>query len=112
MAMLLRQAKVIDPSSPFHGQVVDLLFENGAIKTIAAKIDQSGVEEVSGEGLCISNGWVDVLADYREPGYEQKETIATGLNAAAAGGFTDVFLAPNTNHSIDSRSSVEAVIQK
>ena len=110
--MLLRQAKVIDPSSPFHGQVVDLLFENGTLKNIAPNIDTAGAEVISGEGLCISKGWVDVLADYREPGYEQKETIATGLNAAAAGGFTDVLLAPNTNPSIDNKSSVQAVIQR
>ena len=110
--MLLRQAKVIDPSSPFHGQVVDILFENGILKTIAPNIDAGGAEVISGQGLCISRGWVDVLADYREPGYEQKETIATGLNAAAAGGFTDVLLAPNTNPTIDNKSSVQAVIQR
>ena len=55
---------------------------------------------------------VDVLADYREPGYEQKETISTGLDAAAAGGFTDVFIAPNTDPVISTKSIIEYVLKK
>jgi dihydroorotase len=55
---------------------------------------------------------VDVLADYREPGYEHKETIETGLAAAAAGGFTRVLLAPNTNPVTGSKSTVQFLLQK
>ncbi|RYZ34517.1 MAG: dihydroorotase, partial [Sphingobacteriales bacterium] len=67
---------------------------------------------VEAEGLAVSPGWVDVFADYREPGYEQKETLESGLRCAAAGGFTDVLLAPNTNPSISSKSTVQYILQK
>ena len=113
MAILLRQAKVIDVNSSFNGQIVDILIRNGKINAIAAQLPADDhAEEIKGEGLMISPGWVDVLADYREPGYEQKETIASGLRAAAAGGFTDVLLAPNTNPRTDNSSAVKAIRQR
>lgn len=112
MAMLIRQATVIDTNSSYHGQVVDILIENGTVRAIGQQLDHQGATEITGNGLCISPGWVDVLADYREPGYEQKETVATGLEAAAAGGFTDVLLAPNTQPAIDNKSAIEAVLQR
>jgi len=112
MAMLLRQAKVINPSSSFHGQTADILIENGKISAISSKIDKADVPEIKVPGLTISAGWVDIFADYREPGYEHKETIATGLEAAQAGGFTDVLVLPNTNPAIDSKSGVQALLQR
>jgi len=110
MNVLLRQATVIDTSSSFHGQVVDLLMKDGVIQSIAPHIDSKDIPEITGTGLYVSTGWVDALADYREPGYEQKETILTGLNAAAAGGFTDVLLAPNTNAVLDNKSAIQYVL--
>lgn len=111
--MLLRQAKVINPSSSFHGQSADILIKEGRIAAIAAEIENTdGVREVSLPGLTISSGWVDLFADYCEPGYEHKETMASGLEAARAGGFTDVLLLPNTNPSIDNKSGVQALRQR
>jgi len=110
--MLIRQATVINPDSSFHGKVVDLLVEDGVIKDMAPQLSVTGHEIIEAEGLHISNGWVDVFADYREPGYEQKETIATGLAAAAAGGFTDVLLAPNASPVIDSKATVQFALQR
>ena len=102
MSVLLRQAKVIDASSPHNGSTVDILIEGGIIKDMAPKLDLAEenyaqdqiIKAEDGDTLCISAGWVDPFADYREPGFEQKETIATGLAAAAAGGYTDVLLLP------------------
>lgn len=112
MQVLIRQAKIVDPRSDLHNQVADLLIENGSISDIGKNLKAKPKQIVEAEDLYVSPGWVDVFADYREPGYEQKETITTGLNAAAAGGFTDVLLAPNTNPTVSTKSIVEFVQNK
>ena len=112
MLVLIRGAKVIDPASEFHGKTTDILLEDGIIKTIKDGIKTKADTVIEGDGLCVSPGWVDVLADYREPGFEHKETIASGLKAAAAGGFTHVLLAPNTNPVTGSKSTVQYILQK
>jgi dihydroorotase len=112
MHVLIRQARVTDPRSGFHNQVVDILIEEGIIKNIAASIDAGDAAVIDATGMQVSPGWVDILADYREPGYEHKETIASGLNAAAAGGFTRVLIAPNTHPSLSSKSAVQYVLGK
>jgi dihydroorotase len=130
MSVHIRQAKVVDPQSEFHGQVVDIEFSPGKgtldIKAATGKGRSSiasGGKTVWEEGsslksakdhptLYISPGFVDVFADYREPGYEHKETIHSGLRTAAAGGFTDVLLAPNTNPTVSTKSSVQYILQR
>jgi len=131
MSVLIRQVKVIDPNSEFNNKTVDCLLPASSNGEGAPEIKLSTGKETSaiiidgnimwetpsplgreGEGLCISPGFVDVFADYREPGYEHKETIESGLKAAAAGGFTDVLLAPNTLPAITTKSSVQFLLQK
>lgn len=112
MHVLIRQAKIIDTTSEHNGKTADLLIEKGIIKKIATHIDAKVKTEISGKDLYVSSGWVDVLADYREPGYEHKETIATGLQAAANGGFTDVMLVPNTLPVVSNKGSVQYILQK
>ncbi|KAK6024711.1 hypothetical protein OSTOST_09474, partial [Ostertagia ostertagi] len=85
----------------------------GRIVSISSSIENTdNVPEIAVPGLTLSTGWVDLFADYCEPGYEHKETIASGLDAARAGGFTDVLLLPNTNPVIDSKSGVQALLQR
>lgn len=112
MQVLIRQARICDKRSGFHDKIVDILIEDGIIKNIAASLKVNTKTVVEADGLCVSPGWVDILADYREPGYEHKETIQSGLKAAAAGGFTHVLLAPNTNPVVSTKSIVEFVQQK
>jgi dihydroorotase len=112
MQILIRKARVIDPNTGFHDKIVDLLIEDGIIKNIAASITTKADKVIEEKGLCVSPGWVDVFADYCEPGYEHKETIASGLACAAAGGFTDVLLAPNTQPALSTKSIIEYVLQK
>lgn len=112
MSVLIRQAKIVDPQSDFHNKVVDILIQDGVIEAIGDGIEQEGASVISGDELCISQGFVDVFADYCEPGLEHKETIASGLNAAAAGGYTDVMLAPNTHPPVSGKSAVQFVLQK
>ena len=112
MQVHIRKARVIDPQSGFHDKVVDLLVEDGIIKNIADSISSKAGTVIEAKGLCVSPGWVDVFADYREPGFEHKETIHSGLEAAAAGGFTDVLLAPNTQPALSTKSIIQFVLQK
>lgn len=112
MKLLIKQARVVDPSSPFNGQITDIFIENGIIIQIGSNIKTKADKEINIAGLCISPGWVDVFANFADPGYEFKETIETGAEAAAAGGFTDVMLIPNTNPVVQNKSAVEYIIQK
>ena len=108
-AVLLRNLIVLDPASPFHNKAVDIVFVGGGIQSIA---EATGAQPGDTPQAYISPGWVDTFADYREPGYETRETIATGLNAAAAGGFTDVLLAPNTQPAITTKGGVQYALRQ
>lgn len=112
MQVLIRQAKIADQRSEFHNKVVDILIEDGVITDIAPSLKAKAEHVIEGNELFVSPGWTDLFADYKEPGYEQKETITSGLKAAAAGGFTGVMIVPNTNPAISSKSVVEFVLQK
>jgi len=112
MQIHIRNARVIDPQSGFHNKVADLLIEDGIIKNIAASITAKPGTVIEAKGLCVSPGWIDVFADYREPGFEHKETIKTGLAAAAAGGFAHVLLAPNTQPALSTKSIIQYVAQQ
>jgi dihydroorotase len=112
MQLHIRKARVIDPQSGHHDKIVDLLIGDGIIKNIAARIKADADVVIEAKGLCVSTGWVDAFADYREPGFEHKETIASGLAAAADGGFTDVLLAPNTQPVLSTKSVIEYVLRR
>src|SRR5258706_10664071 len=112
MTILIKQARVVDPSSPFNGQIIDIFIDNGIITQLNKKITFKADKEISINGLHASPGWMDVFANFADPGYEFKETLETGSAAAAAGGYTDVMLIPNTNPVIHNKSGVEYIVQK
>ena len=112
MKLLIKQARVVDPHSPFNGQLADIFIENGVIIQLSTAISAIVDKEINIEGLHVSPGWVDVFANFADPGYEFKETLETGAAAAAAGGYTDVFVLPNTNPVIHNKSGVEYIVQK
>lgn len=112
MKLLIKQARVVDPHSPFNGQINDILIENGIITRIGENIAEKADNEVQFEQLHVSPGWVDVFANFADPGYEFKETLETGANAAAAGGYTDVLLIPNTKPVIHNKAAIEYIVQK
>jgi dihydroorotase len=95
MELLLRQVKIIDPSSPFHQQTTDILIENGIIKDVG-NLNTSISQQINIEGLHVSLGWLDVFSNFCDPGFEFKETLETGADAAASGGYTNVMIIPNT----------------
>jgi dihydroorotase len=112
MKILIQQACIIDPSSPHNGAIRDILIENGLISAIETTLNDPEATLVREPGLHVSPGWVDVFSHFCDPGYEHKETLETGAAAAAAGGFTDVFVIPNTRPVVDTKSQVEYIRQK
>ncbi|HQQ99532.1 MAG TPA: dihydroorotase [Ferruginibacter sp.] len=112
MKLLIKQAQVIAPSSPLNGKKQDILIENGKITRIADSITGQADQVISEEGICVSPGWMDIFADFADPGQEYRETIETGARAAAAGGFTDVMLIPNTSPVTDTKAQADYLVQK
>ena len=112
MKLLIKQARVIDPHSPHNGQSLDIFIENGRIIKIGKDLNPEADQIIHVEGLHVSPGWVDIFSNFADPGYEYKETILSGAEAAAAGGFTDVFVIPNTKPVIHNKSSVEYIKHK
>ncbi len=112
MKLLIKQARVTDPHSPFNGQLADIFIENGTIVKIGKSISEKADQEIAVDGLHVSPGWVDVFANAADPGYEFKETLETASAAAAAGGYTDILVIPNTNPVTHNKSGVEYLVQK
>jgi dihydroorotase len=112
MNILLKQAKIIDHPSPFNGKMKDIFIENGYIKAIEDHLSIDGVTEVSSSSLHVSLGWVDIKSSFGDPGFEHKETIESGLDTAASGGFTHVFTLPTTHPICDNKTIVEYQLTK
>jgi len=113
MKIIIRSAKIIDSKSPFHNQTVDLLIADGIIEKIGTSIlDIEDTTEVKFDNLHLSQGWFDSSVSLGEPGYEDRETIANGLNVAAKSGFTAIALQPNSFPIIDNQSQVNFVKNK
>lgn len=112
MTILIRQAIITDPGSPFHSQQKDIFIADGMITRVADEIKEKADKIVEYPGLQVSPGWVDIFAHFCDPGFEFKETLQSGANAAAAGGYTHVLVVPNTNPVIHSKSQVEYIKEK
>jgi dihydroorotase len=112
MKILVRQATIADPDSSFNGQVMDLLINENLVSKIASHITEAADEVIEAQGLIVSPGWVDVFSHFADPGYEYKETLETGAAAAAAGGFTQVFVLPNTQPVVDNKTQAEYISQR
>ena len=111
MNIVIRQATIIDPLSPHHNQRTDLFIQSGIIKAIGSS-SETFDKEINADGLMISPGWIDVFSHFCDPGFEYKETLESGSAAAAAGGFTDVFVLPDTNPYIHNKAAVEYIVQR
>lgn len=113
MNILIKSARIIDLFSPFNGKVMDILIENGVITSIAATIvPKKTVKTIISKNLCVSVGWMDMQANFCDPGFEHKEDIQTGVNAAATGGYTAVALVSSTLPTIHSKAEVEYIKNK
>jgi dihydroorotase len=112
MKILIKNAKIIDPTSSHHGKRMDILVVDGSISKIATELIESDAIEVVSNDLHVSMGWVDLKADFCDPGMEHKETIQSGLDAASMGGYTHVHVVPGTQPSIDGKTQIAYLYQK
>ena len=110
MKILIKEAKIIDSKSEFNDKIVDVKINNGIIEEIATTIlNEENYEIILIKNLHISQGWFDSSVSFGEPGYEDRETIANGLNVAAKSGFTAIALQPNSFPVIDNQSQIQFV---
>jgi dihydroorotase len=109
--LLIHGGHIIDPSQGID-QVGDLLIGDGKIMQIEDTVIPGETKHFDASGLVVCPGFADLHCHLREPGFEEKETIATGTKAAAIGGFATVCCMPNTEPPLDTPAGVDWVKQK
>ncbi len=107
--IVVRGGRVVDPSQGIDG-VLDVLLEDGCVARLDEHIEAPDAEEIDAGGLVVTPGLIDIHVHLREPGHEYKETVASGLRSAAAGGFTAVACMANTLPVNDNRSVTELIL--
>lgn len=116
MKTLIKGGRLIDPANNRDG-LYDLVIEKRKVQAVAKPGELSaksnaGTKIIDAKGLIVAPGFIDMHVHFREPGFEYKETIETGCQSAAAGGFTSVATMPNTDPVNDTRSVTEFILRK
>ncbi|MBE5962440.1 MAG: dihydroorotase [Lachnospiraceae bacterium] len=106
MITLIKNGYVLDPSTNTEG-IYDVLVEDDVIKQVAKNIEDKAHQVIDASGKYVMPGFIDLHVHLREPGFEYKETIATGSQAAAVGGYTTICPMPNTKPAIDNKCMIE-----
>ncbi len=109
--LLLKGGRVIDPAQGLDA-TLDVMIAEGTIEEVGPRVQARGAQVVEVKGLVVCPGFIDIHTHLREPGREDKETIATGTRAAAAGGFTAVCAMPNTDPVNDTAGITRAIVEK
>jgi dihydroorotase len=112
MRILIKGVKISDEQSSHFGKTKDILISDGIIEQIGDSLTDTDALEITGNNFHVSQGWVDLKAHFCDPGDEHKETIESGLDAAAFGGYTHVAILPSTNPVIDGKTHIEYVLKK
>lgn len=110
MSLLLQNCVVFDSLSPHHNKRTSILIEKGIVQAIGKNL--KGEKSIDLEGKVVSPGWVDMFANFCDPGAEHKESIDSGIRSAISGGFSSVALIPNTTPVIESKSDIEYILSK
>ncbi len=108
MGLLIKGGRVIDPANGVD-RAADLLIENGRVARLDREISAAGHSVIDASGSTVAPGLVDMHVHLREPGFEEKETVATGCAAAAHGGVTTLVAMPNTRPATDCPDIVNLV---
>jgi dihydroorotase len=109
--LLLKGGHVVDPAHDLDGPM-DVRIEEGRIAEVKAKLSAKGAETIDVRGLTVCPGFIDLHTHLREPGREDKETIATGTRAAARGGYTAVCAMPNTEPVNDHAAITREILER
>ena len=108
--LLVRGARVLDPGAQVDA-VLDVRIDGGTIAELGARLDSNAHRVVEGEGLLLAPAFVDPHVHLRTPGREDEETIASGTQAAAAGGYCAILAMPNTDPVLDSAAVLGSQIE-
>ena len=106
--LLLQNGHILDPANN-RDETADLLIQSGKISRIDSNIAIENVETIDLSGKLVTPGLIDMHVHLRDPGFPEKETIKTGCESAAAGGFTSVVCLPNTDPPMDSPEHVQYI---
>ena len=107
-ALLVKNARIIDPDNNVDA-AGNILIKDGIIQQIGSKITESAPQVIDAAGLVACPGFIDLHCHLREPGFEEKETVASGSAAASRGGFTTICCMPNTNPPLDDATAIDYV---
>src|SRR5579862_2695501 len=108
MKLLIKGGRIVDPAASLDS-LRDLRLRDGRIVEIGEHLEAGDDEILDARGAVVAPGFIDMHVHLREPGYPEKETLATGTEAAVRGGFTGVACMPNTNPALDSRATLDAL---
>ena len=111
MRLLIKNGHVLDPSTGMDG-VLDVLVVDEVITKVEANITEEADRVIDASGKYVMPGFIDLHVHLREPGFEYKETIETGMKAAAKGGFTTICPMPNTKPVTDCKEVVTYVVNR
>jgi len=110
MKILIQSATIYNKPSPFHLKKKNVLIQNGRITEISDK-SISADKVTPAEGMILSAGWFDIGAYVGDPGHEQEEDMLSLCKAAAAGGYTEIAVLPNTQPSVQTKNEVAYLTQ-
>lgn len=111
MSVLIREVKILAPGSSHHNQISNVFIKDGKIVGIDDVAHRAEIV-IDGKGKWLTPGWFDLQANFNDPGNEHKEDIYSGCRLAAASGFTDVALLPNTQPVVQTKGNVEYISSK
>jgi dihydroorotase len=112
MSILIKSAKILAPGSDLNNKKQNIFISDAGIIKHIGNDTPSASKVVEGKNLHVSIGWFDMRANFNDPGLEHKEDLESGLETAAAGGFTGVALLPNTRPCIESKNDVKYLVSK
>jgi dihydroorotase len=109
--LIVRGARVLDPAERIDA-ILDVRIDAGSISELGSRLDPNGHRVIEGAGLVLAPAFVDPHVHLRTPGREDEETIASGTQAAAAGGYCAILAMPNTDPVVDSSAVLGSLIER
>lgn len=110
MKIVIKNGTLVNPKEKKEKKTI--VIEDGIVTDITDDSSVTGDEVINADGMVISPGFIDIHAHFRDPGFEYKEDIFTGLKAAAAGGFTSVCTMPNTKPVADNAETIRYMLER